>query len=62
MAKMLVSIIGPHVCVWGIKNGDEPYDSKRDRLGDKALYLDGQDFIVENHNYDEEDEENGEID
>lgn len=61
-ANMLIDIIGPHVCVWEIKDGDDPYKSMRDRLGDKASYLDGEDIIVENYDYDEEDEEDGEID
>lgn len=60
-AEMLSDIIGPYVCVWEIKDGDDPYESMRSRLGDKASYLDGEDVIVEDYNYDEEDED-GEID
>lgn len=48
------------MCV-GNKNGDDPYESMRSGLGDKASYLDGEDIIVEDYDYDEEDE-NGEID
>lgn len=61
-ANMLIDIIGPYLCVWEIKDGDDPYESMRSRLGDKASYLDGEDIIVENYGYDEEDEEDGEID
>lgn len=60
-ANMLIDIIGPYVCVWEIKDGDDPYESMRSRLGDKASYLDGEDIIVEDYDYDEEDED-GEID
>ena len=59
---MLIDIIGPHGWVCETTDGDEPYESMRDRLGDKASYLDGEDIIVENYDYDEEDEEDGEID
>ena len=48
-ANMLIDIIGPHLCVWEIKDGDDPYESMRSRLGDKASYLDGEDIIVEDY-------------
>lgn len=59
-ANMLIDIIGPYLCVWEIKDGDDPYESMRSRFGDKASYLDGEDIIVED-DYDEEDED-GEVD
>lgn len=60
-AEMLSDIIGPYLCVWEIKDGYDPYESMRDRLRDKASYLDGEDIIVENYDYDEEEDEDGEI-
>lgn len=60
-AERLSDIIGPYACIWEVENGNDPYESMRDRLGDKASYLDGEDIIVEDYDYDEEDED-GEID
>ena len=60
-ANMLIDIIGPYACIWEVENGDDPYESMRSRLKDKASYLDGEDLIMENYD-DEEDEEDGEID
>ena len=57
----LIDILCPYLCVLEIKDGDDPYESMRSRLGDKASYLDGEDIIVEDYDYDEEDD-NGEID
>lgn len=68
-ADMLSDIIGPYSCVWVIDNGEDPYEAMRDRLKDKASYLDGEDLIMkecDDYDYDddeeEEDEEDGEID
>lgn len=60
-AEMLSDIIGPYVCIWEIEDDKDPYESMRSRLGDKASYLDGEDIIVEDYDYDEEDED-GEVD
>ena len=60
-AEKLSDIIGPYACIWEVENGDDPYESMRSRLKDKASYLDGEDLIMENYD-DEEDEEDGEID
>ena len=60
-AEKLSDIIGPYACIWEVENGDDPYESMRPRLKDKASYLDGEDLIMENYD-DEEDEEDGEID
>ena len=60
-ANMLIDIIGPHLCVWEIKDRNYPYKKMRSKIGNKASYLDGEDNIVEDYNYDEEDED-GEID
>ena len=58
MSEKLSDIIGPYACIWEVENGDDPYESMRSRLKDKASYLDGEDLIMENYD-DEEDEEDG---
>lgn len=61
-ADRLSDVIGVYLCVWEIRDGGDPYETLRDRLGDKASLLDWEDIIVEDYDDMEEEEDYGEID